>query len=329
VNRPTGYTSAEFDKAADRRISWTAFYRRVAYDDVRPGLLPASTYDGPRAPQGNGDDIYYPADRQLYEFIVIVTRKPSTRHQFARQDVSNVNIAAYEKPRALAAPASNDTRGGDRVAPMPWLVVSYLDPTFPADYDGTSNGPFDPYDGIMQGLERRAGNTNTTRDSFDDTSIARPLSRIFAERSTLKFRVRPEVGRLLAPGSVMIPATNDNFPHDRPAAPRPTNFATPAHRTAGFVPLVPDSLPIYEVLEVLPDDPSVGANRGTTIVVKNNGAYPWVSVGPPANNNAAYFPFWVIPPAFVERDPNDQPVFEKISPIIGVYRKVIRIPEIH
>lgn len=324
INRPTGYAAVEFDKAAERRITWTAFYRRVAYDDVRPGLLPTSGYDGPPPPQGTGDDLYYPADRQLYEFIVVVTRKPSARHRFARQDVSSGGIAAFEQPRAILTPAPTDTRGGDRVAPMPWLVVA--DTRMVADYRSTAPG--DP-DGIMQGLMRvTTPAANTGPDTFLDTWISRPLSPNFAERSTLKFVVRSSVGRLLAPGSVLIPAANDNFPHFRPATPSLTNYATPVNRVAGFVPHTPDSLPIYEVLEVIPDEPGSGSDR-TTVVVKNNGAYPWVGpTGTLGNNMTAKFPFWVIPPSFTERDSNDQPVFEKSSPIIGVYRKIIRIPEV-
>lgn len=325
IGRPTGHAPAEFDKAADRRIAWTAFYRRMAYDDVRPP--PGSLHVGPYQPQGprpttGTADTYIPADRQLYEFIVVVTRRPSTNHRFARQDVSNGNIADYEQPQAVFNPAATDTRGGDRVGPTPWLVIT--DTTIPADH--VSTGPGDP-DGIMQGLVRETIPANNTGpDKFLDGTIPRPLSPNFAQRSTLKFTVRSSVGRLLAPGSVMIPAANDNFPHNRPDPPEPANFARTENRVAGFVPHVADNLPIYEVLEVIPDAVGSGTDR-MTIVVKNNGAYPWVNSLATAPS-ARYFPFWVIPPSFVERDANNQPVFERSSPILGVYRKIIRVPEV-
>jgi hypothetical protein len=106
---------------------------------------------------------------------------------------------------------------------------------------------------------------------------------------------------------MFVPAVNDHLPSNNPLL-----------RRAGFVPHAPDALPIYEVVE-RPDD--------TTVIVKNNGFYPWVAGG----LNAQAWPVWVIPPAFREREPPNmggQPVYERRSPILAVARRYIRLREI-
>ena len=111
-------------------------------------------------------------------------------------------------------------------------------------------------------------------------------------------------------GSIFIPAVNDQR-----YVPSPIGVA----QLVGFVPSAPESLPIYEVVE-RPDD--------TTVVVKNNGYYPWLNPGV-AGLNAGAFPVWVIPPAFVERDSNGQPVYERTSPILKVVRRTVTLREIN
>ena len=76
--------------------------------------------------------------------------------------------------------------------------------------------------------------------------------------------------------------------------------------------------PIYDVVE-RPDD--------TTVIVRNNGFYPWVASGNPSHTQA--WPVWVIPPAFVERDSTGQPVYERTSPILKVIRRTVTLREIN
>lgn len=83
----TPTTGAETSKVLNSLISWTAFYRRVAYDD------PATT-------------TLNEADPTLYEFIAVAVKRPSVKHRFPVQDplltvYNNVDVAA----------------------PIPWLVT--------------------------------------------------------------------------------------------------------------------------------------------------------------------------------------------------------------
>ena len=142
-------------------------------------------------------------------------------------------------------------------------------------------------------------------DRFFDTSFP-------GDAPTLRFTCTQEVGRLLPEGSILIPAVND----DRPGGTQPPPPPAP-NRFAGFVPHAPDALPIYEVVE-RPDE--------FTVIVKNNGFYPWVNTA--TGCGAQHWPVWVIPPAFRERDSTGQPVFERRSPILAVARRYIRLREI-
>jgi len=267
---PTGVAPPERGKALDRRVVWTAFYRRVSYDP------------GPDLTLGNADDA---SDPLLYEVIVVVVRRPSVNHRFPRQDArSPLNI-----PRAVSADPLGI--GLDRLAPTPWLVTFDVSVAAgvalpllnePADYV-TILGP--PDDRVLQ---------------------PPPPTGFFIERPTLTFRCtlppsgQVGLGALLPVGSIFIPAVN-----------------WWNGRGPGFVPHAPDALPIYEVVD-RPDD--------TTVIVKNNGFYPWVNVL--GGQTAAHWPVWVIPPAFRERDSTGQPVFERRSPILAVARRYIRLREI-
>jgi len=262
----------ELEKALDARVAWTAFYRRVAYDDPGPDSL-----------FGTDDDIQ--ADPLLYELIIVVTRRPTLRHRFPRQNILT-GVRAFERPTAWggggANPPDDEAVGTDRLAPMPWLVIFS-----------------DPLPLLDPGLyDSRAGSDRT-------------ISTGFVESPTLIFHCTPEVGRLLPPGSVFIPAANDDYPVD------PLNPGMPLARRTGFVPHAPDSVPIYEVIE-RPD--------AETVVVANNGYYPWVASGNPADTQA--WPVWVIPPAFVERDGRGQPAYERQSPVIRVVRRLVRLHEV-
>jgi len=266
--RPTnsGYLSTDIpdrerSKAFDRRVAWTAFYRRVSYADG--------------------------SDPLLYEVIVVVTRRPSENHRFAAQDGGAPNWLL--EPRAVASNFGLPI-GGDRLLPSAWLVAFT---EFPSPM-------------LVQGSDYGVLSSASGRFLRPPT-----LGGTFTERSRLAFKCNAEVGRLLPVGSVFIPSRND---HDLDGL---TTFsATFGRQVYGFTPHQRDTLPIYEVVE-RPDD--------ETVVVKSNGVYPWVL----GDNEAAApgWPVWVIPPAFVERDSNGQPIFERQSPIVTIIRKTIRLHE--
>jgi len=244
-------------KAAGRRLVWTAFYRRVAYDR--------------RDAQGRT----VLSDPLLYEFIVFVCRRPSEGHYFARQNPAT----PVQAPRALGLRDSfpqGDTSGPDRIAPEPWLVAFRKLPTLRPNLHYRPSGD-------------------------------RPLVFGFQDQANLTFECDPNVGRLLPVGSYIIPAVNDDLARNGPPP--------PGQRKVGFVPHAVDTLPIYKVVQ-RPD------NR--TVVVENNGFYPWLGSGASAET----FLCWVIPPAHTQRDGSGQPIFEKRSPIVSVARRTIRLPEI-
>jgi type II secretory pathway pseudopilin PulG len=264
----------EREKAVDRRIGWTAFYRRIAYDEPGPGTPPAFELTGP------SDDVLQ--DPLRYEILVIVTQRISVNHRFPRQDLTNVSLDTFERP------ADDAVAGIDRLVPMPWLVI----------------------------FDRNAGSAplpilDPAQNEYEDTTGDRTILQGFTDPPTLQFRCTVEVGRLLPVGSVFVPAFNDDYPQDG-------NTGALRARVSGFVPHAPHALPIYEVVE-RPDE--------QTIVVRNNGHYPWVASGN-ANDTQAW-PVWIIPPAFVERDSNGQPVYERSSPILKVVRRTITLPEIN
>ncbi len=166
--------------------------------------------------------------------------------------------------------------------------------------------------------------TFTEFDWLDDTGSTpdyelsdpnRPiLTENFTERPTLAFRCKDEVGRLLPKGSVFLPATNGYSP----------SSAAGATQVSGFVPAAPDSLPIYRVIESKPTD------DGYELIVENPGFYPWVDPDLVSNvaDRPGYWPVWVIPPSFTERDGDGQPVFEGRSPILSIGRRTMRLSEV-
>ena len=145
--------------------------------------------------------------------------------------------------------------------------------------------------------------TFTSLPPFPPLNTSLPGQRILQNQSVdaprLTFGCTLEVGRLLPVGSIFIPAANDRL----------------SSGSTGFVPHSPNSLPIYEVIE-RPDL--------NTVVVENNGLYPWVSTGSTAFN----WPVWVIPPSYSSYDASNQPDLEGRSPIISVARRLIRLREI-
>lgn len=224
-------------------------------------------------------------DPLLYEFITIACRRPSQNHRFARQDAGSGGGIATFE-RPDALPP-NATLAAEVLCPEPWLVsFTGWDPDVPV------------------------GSASGTGYFFDPATNDRLLAQGHRPTPVIRLTCDAKVGRLLPVGSVIIPAANDV--HVYGFSPGPMLY----ERNVGFVPHAPDALPIYEVIE-RPDD--------TTVVVKGNGFYPWVS---PLLADKRLWLCWVIPPAHTQRDKNGDPVFEKRSPILSVARSIVRVPEI-
>ena len=86
----TPIQGAETRKVLDSQISWTAFYRRVSYDD--PSTVGINE-----------------GDPTLYEFIAVAVRRPSLRHRFPVQDPSNGSDGSFA--------------GVDTPVPVSWLLT--------------------------------------------------------------------------------------------------------------------------------------------------------------------------------------------------------------
>ncbi len=273
---------AELRRAAESRLAWTTFYRRVRYLAADPG--PDGNY-GDGGETGLGTDSALGgagtardtvADPLLYEVIVLVARRPTAEHVFLVQDPTVSPLSA-----AVAAPFAS---GPARVAPVPWLVTFTSVPQLVAGAGGA-----------YQSTHERALNLGV------------------AEPATLTFTCSPEVSKLLPRGAIFLPAVNDDWPGLLSVAGDPTPT-----RRAGFVPHSPSALPIYTVKE-RPDD--------ETVVVENNGFYPWLASG----QDAESWPVWVIPPAArldSTRPSNDPWELDRSSPVVAVERRFVRFREI-
>jgi len=297
-NNDEGVRLVERQKVLDRRISWCAFYRRVSYNRAEPGIDGLFQAPDPMPPAPpTDDDVLIPGDTNLYEIIIVVTRRPTVRHGYAVQSLVGAGgIQPFETPVALLPNSSGVDPGRDGarvVAPSPWLVVF-----------NSNSGQGDSLPLLRSGTD------------FDAADPGRRLFPTFSDSGALTFRCTREVGKLLPVGSIFIPAANDDLTYFA-ATGHPT-FQSAIHSTriAGFVPHAPQSLPIYTVVE-RPDE--------TTVIVESNGFYPWVASQNPSDT--APWPVWVIPPAFAERDLTGQPVFDGSSPIVSITRRLVRLPE--
>ena len=334
-----GSVGKETLKLADRRFAWTAFYRRISYNKI------VNTWNGNGPVNnilGDGSDSVSEGNPLDYEIIVVVTRRANANDRYAEQFVGTT-IDDFARPRAVlpnevtpvtAVPANNATTadtGGDRAAPVPWLVM--FDPTKTTQNDSAlpvlDAGQYDARNVIPVSSSAAAGRSVPGSRALLPDAVS--------QSATLTFRCTKYVGRLLPVGSVIIPAVNDDFPaalvtgtgiYGPLGSLRASGtFAQNDCRRAGFTPHRPDELPIYEVVQ-RPDE--------ETVVVKNNGAYPWVNAAYASGRDAALFPCWVVPPAFSERlsssDPDarlrSQPVYSTKSNIVAVVRKVVRLKEI-
>jgi len=285
-----GETEAERFKALERRFAWTAFYRRVAYPTASPGAALNSQYALDLGP--GAEDIPHAAS-VTFEGLFVVTRRPSVNHRFAVQSLVASGLTPFTNPTAAPPAQANDATGlgADVVAPMPWLVT------------------FDPAD-----------NNALPQVTLSNWEFAPPAAREmrvlkdgFQPPASLTFKCTPEVGRLLPVGSIFIPACNDDFSYLWSKVLKRPNGALlgkPVQaglgvgvRVAGFVPHSPSAAPVYTVID-RPDE--------RTVITDNPGFYPWVQTG----LNAAYWPVWVVPPAFSQRDGAGQPIFDGESSIV-------------
>lgn len=288
-------------KALDRRIVWTAFYRRVSYE---PGSDPA-----------------------LYEFIAVALRLPGAGYRFPVQEPNDGGVSDSDGPgtsvgngengemtvtgqgnlgpsggygSASAGASSGGRPGGDgnavggasgieTAAPIAWLVSFYNLPNPPggtAAFDRDTGYPLDANNNVIT-----VGSPNAP--------------------ATLTFRCPARRSGLFPVGSIFIPARNDADP----------DIGIPPDRRVGFGPPAPTALPVYEVTE-RPDD--------TTVIVKFNGYYPMQGTpGQTVLNTppAGQWPVWVIPPAFAEYE-NDQPVAPDQCQIVAVARRYMRLREV-
>lgn len=148
-------------------------------------------------------------------------------------------------------------------------------------------------------------------DPLPDDRILDPNS---SEPATLVFVCGEDYGRMLPPGSIIIPAANDDL--------LSAGALGGARQYAGFIPHAPEALPIYEVVQ-RERRTGAGSNDAWAITVKNNGFYPWV-----ADGNFARWPVWVIPPAFKGLDSQGKPLYDDRSPVLAVARRIIRFTEV-
>ena len=306
----------ERGKVFDRRIGWTAFYRRVSY---RAAEGVDGAWFNPRPQLGLSRDKDRLADDiaendELYEIIIVVTRRPTINHRYAMQDVDPSRVAQpFSAPQALPQdlPDNRALVGTDRVAPTPWLV-SFV----PSDGNWVSPLP-QPTGASPPGYHVVQGANPNYQDRVIDSH--------FGLSPRVTFRCQPEVGKLLAAGAVVIPALNDQ--RFVPQVSSIPGFTPPA-QYVGFVPSCPESLPIYTVIESRP--PNAGSSETDwEVVCEGNSFYPWVNPALGLADPGQFFPVWVIPPAFDQRDSvTGQPIFDREASVMAVLRRTIRLPEI-
>lgn len=231
------------------------------------------------------------SDPNLYEVISVAVRRPSEEHRFP--------ILEWNDPfhsGLIASPGNQyypGYTGRDTLAPVPWLVAFRGLPESP----GAGERPLFVGEGGATPDRNRTPVTN------------------WQDPAQLEFIASDAVAQLLPPGSIFIPAVNDEK-----TAVWPT-IDIHGQRRTGFVPHAPDTLPIYEVAEVS----DISGTDEAVIRVDNNGFYPWLH---PNINDTFYWPVWVIPPAFSSLDASGRPIYEQRSPVVAVARRYIRFTEV-
>lgn len=270
-----GATMVEMQKAAERRVAWTAFYRRVSYER-----------DGAE----NSDSILEPADPivsdpLLYELIVVVCQRPSPRHFFAQQLLPNLSpgVTAFRNP----VPVVGSSQTARLLVPQPWLI----------QFDETRNESE-----IFNGLPRWPATVAIPPGAANQWPLIPRQFNVPIEdlpRTPLRFGITTEVDPLLPVGSIMIPAFNA--------------WRSDLADVAGFIPALPESLPILKVVE-RPDR--------NTVVVENFGHWPYTG----NVYNPARWPVWIIPPAV--QFESGQALFDDQPSVLAVARRIIRVPEV-
>jgi hypothetical protein len=216
------------------------------------------------------------SDPSLYELIVVVTRRPTVNHRFA--------VPTLGSKKKFAGPLGRDASSElvaaayDSSAPVPWWVT-------------------------FAGLPGPPGGFPETEGFFPDFGASDPPA-------TLTFRCNDADYGLFPPGTVFIPARNDDAP----------NAIESEQAEVGFGPPAPQSLPIYKVV----DRVRVNSQPYDEVVVEYNGYYPRKYQSTP---NPVEWPVWVIPPSFDERA-GGVPVFDDESPVLTVGRRYVRAREI-
>jgi len=133
-------TTSEAFKVLDRRIAWTAFYRRVSYA--------------------------VGSDPNVYEIIVVAVRVPSERHRFPVQDPTGVSPFRGDSDSLNPSNGSNNNNNSSghdantlsgastrvtSAAPLPWLVTFT---TLPAPAYGFDDNGFPRFGGPPPGEMR-------------------------------------------------------------------------------------------------------------------------------------------------------------------------------
>lgn len=283
--------AGELQKMRERSIAFAAFYRRVNYGNPGP--------NGVRSYQpgviGPGDDD--PGDPNLYELIVVAMRRPTEQHRFPIFDVPL-------SPNPFTTPDFTlqlRTRAG--VPPVPITSVVPV-PILVGFEQGPAGSLMEPaLTGVY--VDQVAGPNNNNRI----------LPAGYNPPTTLSFRASVFVGAMLAPGAVIIPAANDDFPDSIP----PLAAGQNPVRHAGFVPHCPTQLPLFRVKQRHFD---TNANQ-YVVEVDCNGFYPWYFRG--GLQGVRDWPVWIIPPAFTETT-GGRPVFEDAG-VLAVGRRFVRFPE--
>ncbi len=295
---PSTVGPTEMRKVRETGVVTVSFYRRVSYDFPERNRTRPSPFDPDRPATIRpelfvNDDLCRKAmrrtDASLYEVITVSIRVPGPDYAFPAYD-----------------PTDQSYMGIDTQVPMPLLVeFANFDP---AQWPPPAIVPSDTLFTVPFNLDREVQIPNAA-DS----------------RPTITFQASGGVAQFLPPGSIFIPAVND----EAPTFWNNTTITAGQHpsplfnlgRRAGLVPHSPESLPIYKVVDRVPN----GTNFD--IVVENQGIYPWV-FGANQSINWSNWPVWVIPPAFKERAGNGTPIFEDRSTILSVARRTIRLPEV-
>ncbi|MDX2197654.1 MAG: type II secretion system protein [Phycisphaerae bacterium] len=312
------YLDGELKKMTSRRVVFAAFYRRVGYDS--PGPDGYREHGGPALVGTDLTADNRPSDASTYEIIVIAMRKPSDAHRFALYNFVSGNDIA---PQYISP---GQTRLFESLTPVPVLAEFLAIPNVASYEPGPPSPPIVP------------GNLPTVRYVMNSPANDRPVHITSVVPTTLTFSATVRVGDILPPGSVFIPAVNDDASslletYARYGASPPDASGRAVNRVAGFVPHVPDALPIFEVLERRAVTNAAGATIGYEIIVKNDGFYPWIASNL-AGVGAGSWPVWIIPQPFTEtrRDPAfgnaTLPVYENRSHILSVSRRIVTLPEV-